>query len=125
MATVARSSWHGGVAMDVEITVYDVPESVRDRLVEHAASRSQSLEEYLRQELERMAATPSVASLVEEIRHREEAAARRSQRRRSSLRASLTRVGSDSTDRRLGTDTSAGLRCRPVRRSRSGQPWGT
>ena len=59
--------------MDVDITIDDVPENVRDRLVENAASRSQSLEEYLRQELERIAATPSVASLVEEIRRREEA----------------------------------------------------
>ena len=72
MATIARHSWHG-VAMGVEITVYDVPENVRDRLTEKAADRSQSLEEYLRQELERIAATPSVASLVEEIRHRKEA----------------------------------------------------
>lgn len=38
--------------MTSEITVYDVPESVRDRLAENAADRSQSLEEYLRAELE-------------------------------------------------------------------------
>lgn len=60
--------------MAVDITVDDVPESVRDRLAEKAADRSQSLEEYLRQELERLAAAPSVASLVEEIRRRKEAA---------------------------------------------------
>lgn len=49
--------------MAVVITVYDISENVRDRLAEKAAERSQSREEYLRQELERIAVTPSVASL--------------------------------------------------------------
>ncbi|WP_420446366.1 FitA-like ribbon-helix-helix domain-containing protein [Candidatus Poriferisodalis sp.] len=48
--------------MAVEITIYDVPEDVRDRLAEKAADRSQSLEEYLRQELKRLATTPPVES---------------------------------------------------------------
>ncbi|WP_423917338.1 FitA-like ribbon-helix-helix domain-containing protein [Candidatus Poriferisodalis sp.] len=59
--------------MAVEITVYDVSENVRDRLAENAADRSQSLDDYLRQELERLAMTPSVKSLVEEVRRRKEA----------------------------------------------------
>lgn len=52
--------------MTVEITVDDVPESVRDRLAEKAAERSQSLDEYLLQELTRIAATPSVVSRSEQ-----------------------------------------------------------
>lgn len=59
--------------MAAEITVDDVPESVRDRLAENAADRSQSLEEYLRQELARIAAAPSVATLIEKIRRQQEA----------------------------------------------------
>lgn len=64
--------WHG-VEMAVEITVYDVPENVRDRLAEKAAERSQSLEEYLLRELERIATAPSVERLMDEIRRRKEA----------------------------------------------------
>lgn len=60
--------------MAVDITVDDVPESVRDRLAEKAADRSQSLDEYLLVELQRIAARPSVASLVEEVRRRRESA---------------------------------------------------
>lgn len=60
--------------MAVEITVDDVPESVRDRLAENAADRSQSLEEYLLEELQRIAARPSAASLAEELRRRAESA---------------------------------------------------
>ena len=41
--------------------------------LKQAADRSQSLEEFLLQELERIAATPSVASLVEAIQRRQEA----------------------------------------------------
>lgn len=71
-----RDSWHGD-AMPVDITVYDIPESIRDRLAENAADRSQSLEEYLRAELERLAAKPSVESWLAETRSRVEAAGNR------------------------------------------------
>lgn len=60
--------------MAVDITVDDVPESVRDRLAEKAADRSQSLDDYLLEELQRIAARPSVASLADEIRRRRESA---------------------------------------------------
>lgn len=67
--------------MPVEITVYDVPERVRDRLAGKAADRSQSLEEYLRAELEQLAerfsAKPSVGSWLAETRRRVEAAGTR------------------------------------------------
>ena len=59
--------------MTADITVYDVPDGVWDRLAENAAERSQSLEEYLRQELELIAATPSAASLTEKMRRRTDA----------------------------------------------------
>ena len=63
--------------MPVDITVYDIPESVRERLAENAADRSQSLEEYLRAALERLAAKPSVRSWLAETRRRVEAAGTR------------------------------------------------
>lgn len=59
--------------MAADIIVYDVPESVRDGLAENAADHSQSLEDYLRQELTRIAATPSAAALTEKIRRQQEA----------------------------------------------------
>lgn len=73
LTALSRSLWHG-VEMAVDITVDDVSESIRDRLAEKAADRSQSLEDYLLQELQRIAAMPSVTSLVEKTRRREEAA---------------------------------------------------
>ncbi|MDE0135137.1 MAG: hypothetical protein OXH86_01835 [Acidimicrobiaceae bacterium] len=60
--------------MAVQITIRNVPDDVRDELAAKAAERRQSMQEYLRGELERLAATPSVATLLEEIRRRKEAA---------------------------------------------------
>lgn len=62
--------------MAVDITVDDVPESVRDRLTEKAAERSQTLEEYLQQQLKRIAATPSVENLTEKTRRHGQASGR-------------------------------------------------
>lgn len=63
--------------MTVQITIRGVPEDVRDRLAVKAASQRQSMQEYLRGELKRLAATPSVSTLLEEIQRRKEAAGSR------------------------------------------------
>ncbi len=63
--------------MSVAITIRSVPEVVRDKLAAKAVLQHQSMQEYLRGELERLAATPSVSTLLEEIRRRKEAAATR------------------------------------------------
>ncbi|WP_419911862.1 FitA-like ribbon-helix-helix domain-containing protein [Candidatus Poriferisodalis sp.] len=60
--------------MAVQITIRNVPEDVRDELAAKAAERRQSMQEFLRGELERLAAKPSVSTLLEEIRRRKEAA---------------------------------------------------
>lgn len=56
--------------MNVQITVRNVPAEVRDELASRAARKGQSMQEYLRQELERMAARPTVQDVSESIRQR-------------------------------------------------------
>ena len=46
--------------MGIQITIRDVPEKVRDELAARAALQGKSMQEYLRAELERLAARPSV-----------------------------------------------------------------
>ena len=60
--------------MPVQITIRDVPEDVRDELASRAALRRQSMQEFLRGELERIASRPSVEVWLEEVRRRKEAA---------------------------------------------------
>ena len=59
--------------MAVQITIRNVPEGVRDELAARAALKRQSMQEYLRSELERMAALPSIESVLEDVRRRVEA----------------------------------------------------
>ena len=59
--------------MAVQITIRNVPEEVRDELAARAALKRQSMQEYLRSELERMAALPSIESVLEDVRRRVEA----------------------------------------------------
>ena len=59
--------------MAVQITIRNVPEEVRDELAARAALKRQSMQEYLRSELERMAALPSLESVLEDVRRRVEA----------------------------------------------------
>ena len=59
--------------MPVQITVRNVPEEVRDELAARAALKRQSMQEYLREELERLAALPSIETVLEEVRRRKEA----------------------------------------------------
>lgn len=60
--------------MTIQITIRDVPEQVRDELASRAALQGKSMQEYLRAELERLAARPSVESWVEQVRRRKRAA---------------------------------------------------
>lgn len=56
--------------MNVQITIRDVPGVVRDELAARAALQGKSMQEFLRFELERLAARPSVEKLLEQIRLR-------------------------------------------------------
>jgi plasmid stability protein len=60
--------------MTIQITIRDVPESVRDELASRAALQGKSMQEYLRSELERIASRPSVESWLEQVRKRKRAA---------------------------------------------------
>lgn len=56
--------------MSVQITIRDVPDAVRDELAARAALAGKSMQEYLRAELERLAARPPVEKVLERIRER-------------------------------------------------------
>jgi hypothetical protein len=56
--------------MSVQITIRDVPEKVRDELAGRAAGQGQSMQEFLRTELERLASRPSLKSWIEQVRNR-------------------------------------------------------
>lgn len=60
-------------SMAIQITVRDVPERVRDELAARAALQGKSMQEYLRAELERLAARPSVDAWLEQLRKRKRA----------------------------------------------------
>ena len=59
--------------MAVQITIKGVPEEVRDVLTARAARQCQSMQEFLRGELERIASRPSVSEWIEEVRADKEA----------------------------------------------------
>ena len=61
----------------VQITIRRVPERVRDELAARAALRRQSMQEFLRQELERIASRPSLDTWLQRVRERKEAAGTR------------------------------------------------
>ncbi|MBI3768004.1 MAG: Arc family DNA-binding protein [Deltaproteobacteria bacterium] len=63
--------------MTVQITIRDVPEEVRDQLASRAAREHRSMQEYLKEELKRLAARPSLHALLERIRERKRSAGRR------------------------------------------------
>ena len=54
--------------MSVQITIRGVPEEVRDQIAARAAARGQSMQEYLRGELERLVAKPSVEEWLRQVR---------------------------------------------------------
>jgi antitoxin FitA len=59
--------------MPIQITIRDVPERVRDELAVRAASQGKSMQEFLRAELERLAARPSVDAWLQQVRGRKRA----------------------------------------------------
>lgn len=59
--------------MSIQITIRGVPEKVRDELAARAALQGRSMQEYLRAELERLAARPSVEAWLEQLRKRKRA----------------------------------------------------
>lgn len=66
--------------MGVQITIRDVPEDVRDELAARAARARQSMQEFLRGELVRLAARPTVDTWLEQVRERKRAGATRVKR---------------------------------------------
>lgn len=54
--------------MGVQITIRGVPEEVRDELKARAAARGQSMQEYLRGELERLVAKPTIEEWLKGVR---------------------------------------------------------
>ena len=63
--------------MAVRITIRDVPEDVRDELATRAASARQSMQEFLRGELERIATRPSGNGVLQSVRRRKQSAGTR------------------------------------------------
>ena len=61
-------------SMPVQITVRKVPDEVRDELAARAALEGKSMQEYLRGELQRLAARPSIQRWLERVRDRKRAA---------------------------------------------------
>ena len=60
--------------MPVQLTIRGVPEEVRDELAARAALQRQSMQEFLRSELIRIASRPSMASWLAAVRERKDAA---------------------------------------------------
>jgi hypothetical protein len=65
--------WHYA-SMPVQISIRDVPEKVRDELAARAALRGESMQEFLRAELERLASRPSVDAWLQQVHKRKRAA---------------------------------------------------
>ncbi len=65
--------------MLVQITIRGVPEEVRDELASRAVLQRQSMQKFLRCELERIASRPSVGAWLQGVRNRKEAAETRVQ----------------------------------------------
>ena len=63
--------------MSVRITIRGVPDDVRDELAARAAQQRQSMQAFLRGELERTASRPSVEAWLRGVRARKEAAGTR------------------------------------------------
>jgi antitoxin FitA len=60
-------------SMGVQLTIRDVPESVRDELAARAALQGRSMQEFLRAELQRLASRPTVEAWLEQVRRRKRA----------------------------------------------------
>lgn len=60
--------------MTIQINIRDVPEKVRDELASRAAMQGKSMQAFLRAELERLAARPSLDAWLQQVRRRKRAA---------------------------------------------------
>jgi len=60
-------------SMAIQINIRDVPEKVRDELAARAALQGKSMQEFLRAELERLAARPSIDAWLQQVRKRKRA----------------------------------------------------
>ena len=63
--------------MAVQITIRGVAEEVRDQLAVRAAQRGQSMQDFLRDELDRIASRPSTEDWLQGVRRRKAAAGTR------------------------------------------------
>jgi plasmid stability protein len=72
--TLARCPhcWHHE-RMAIQINIRNVPERVRDELAARAALQGKSMQEFLRAELERLAARPSMDAWLQRVRDRKRA----------------------------------------------------
>lgn len=61
--------------MPVQITIRGVPDEVRDELAARAARQGQSMQRYLRGELERIASKPDTEAWLHKVRERKAASA--------------------------------------------------
>ena len=59
--------------MAIQLTIRNVPKRVRDELASRAALQGKSMQEFLRAELERLAARPSIENWLEQVRRRKRA----------------------------------------------------
>jgi plasmid stability protein len=64
--------WHYD-SVAVQINIRDVPERVRDELAARAALQGKSMQEFLRAELERLTARPSIDAWLQQVRKRKSA----------------------------------------------------
>ena len=81
--------------MKVQITIRDVPRKVKDELAARAALRGKSMQEYLRGELERLAARLQIEMLMQRIQQRKATTGTRLSS--SAKHATLCRSGVDAT----------------------------
>ena len=58
--------------MVVQLTIRGIPEEVRDELAVRAALRRQSMQQFIRGELERIASRPAIETWLQEVRARKE-----------------------------------------------------
>jgi plasmid stability protein len=58
--------------MSVQITIRNVPNEVRDELAARAARSGKSMQEFLKEELERLAGRPSLDEWLDRVRRRKD-----------------------------------------------------
>jgi antitoxin FitA len=63
--------------MSVQITIRGVPDDVRNELAARAARAGKSMQEYLREQLERLVARPSIDDWLDRVARRKDASRRK------------------------------------------------